>query len=363
MNTTEPLPNSVNLVTAIENNDLSLVKHLISAGTDVNQRPTELGAIRPLGCAVSYGNLEIVKTLLAAGAYPHGFFLLQVEPASDRNTLDIMSSLIAAGIDLNFPLEEADTILMKAAGRGELDFVKLLVEAGADVDRTNQCGESALQSSATAGWQEVYEYLAPLTSPELRAEAEKDLPAGLLRRSRKNDKLVDGFISAAAEGDLDAVIAAINKGVNINAFSAEGNTAMVIASAVGQISVVTTLIEAGADVNLGTENYGATPLIQSVGNIASAKYLRRIEWESRLLEVVHLLVRVGANVNARTQGGWNALMAAANAGSIEVVKLLIQAGADVNAKTDEGETALSRAQKMGHQVIVQLLRNVGAKEE
>jgi ankyrin repeat protein len=363
MNTTEPLPNAVNLVKAIEDNDLSLVKHLISAGADVNQRPTEIGAIRPLGCAVADGNLEIVKTLLAAGAYPHGFFLLQVEPASDRNTLDIMSSLIAAGIDLNFPLEEADTILMKAAGRGELDFVKLLVEAGADVDRTNQLGESALLFSAITGWQEVYEYLAPLTSPELRAEAEKELPAGLLRRSRNNDKLADGFISAAARGELDAVIAAIKKGVNINAISAEGNTALIVASAWGHISVVTTLIEAGADLNLGTENYGTTPLMKSVNKIATAKYFRGIEDESRLLEVAHLLVRVGANVNARTQSGWNALMEAANAGSIEAVKLLIQAGADVNAKTDQGETALSRAQKVGHQVIVQLLRNVGAKEE
>ena len=44
-----------------------------------------------------------------------------------------------------------------------------------------------------------------------------------------------------------------------------------------------------------------------------------------------------------------------------VVKLLIKAGADVNAKTSDGDTALKRAQKGNYTKTIELLKNAGAK--
>lgn len=362
-NFSELQQNLVNLVAAIESGALLQVKRLIDAGVDVNKCSPSLGPLPPLGYAVAYGHVEIVQTSLSAGAYPHGYILLQLQPNSEKNTLQILSLLVDAGINVNFKLEEADTLLMKAAGRGELDLVKLLLEAGADVNQTNQFGECALMFAAYAGWQEVYEYLAPLTSQELRAEPEKYFPDGLLHRQRKNDRLSGGFISAAAMGELDAVLGAIEKGVNINTIGAEGNTALYIASAGGHVSVVRALIEAGADINLGTENYGTTPLIASVNNIAIARHYGRNEAETRQMKVVRLLIKAGADVNAETTDGWTALMAAANVGSLEAIELLLAAGADVNSKHKDEDTAVSRAKAAGHNEIVQLLREVGATED
>lgn len=224
-NFSELQQNLVNLVAAIESGDLLQVKRLVDVGVELNKCPPGLGSLPPLGYAVAYGCVKIVQTLLSAGAYPHDYILVQLQPNSEKNTLQILSLLVDAGINVNFKLEE-DTLLMKAAGRGELVLIKLLLEAGADVNQTNQFGECALMFAAYAGWQEVYEYLAPLTSRELRAEPEKYFPEGLLRRQRKNDRLSDGFISAALLGELDAVLGATEKGVNINTIGAEGNTAL-----------------------------------------------------------------------------------------------------------------------------------------
>ncbi len=53
-----------------------------------------------------------------------------------------------------------------------------------------------------------------------------------------------------------------------------------------------------------------------------------------------LAIDKGANVDAKTEGGYTALMFAAGAGLINTTQALIEAGADVNIKNNTGETAL-----------------------
>lgn len=55
-------------------------------------------------------------------------------------------------------------------------------------------------------------------------------------------------------------------------------------------------------------------------------------------------------------------MWAAVKGQLEAVRLLLKNGADVNAKTRDGKTALKYAQKTGHKEIGELLKAHGAKE-
>lgn len=73
------------------------------------------------------------------------------------------------------------------------------------------------------------------------------------------------------------------------------------------------------------------------------------------IEKVKQLIEQGADVDAKNEYGWTALMAAAWWGNTEIVKLLIQAGADVNAENIDGGTALIRAAGRGYTDVAELL--------
>jgi len=75
------------------------------------------------------------------------------------------------------------------------------------------------------------------------------------------------------------------------------------------------------------------------------------------------LIESGADVNAKDNlFGRTALMIASFYGHKEVVELLLKKGADVNAKDKNGRTALMIASKKGHKEIVELLKFYGAKK-
>lgn len=92
---------------------------------------------------------------------------------------------------------------------------------------------------------------------------------------------------------------------------------------------VQVLIKAGADVN-ARNKLGITPLMKVAGH-ANAPFH---------FEIMRELIEAGADVNTVSKGHWTALMYAAantaNTSSIEAVKFLIQNGADVHYITPNG---------------------------
>jgi hypothetical protein len=77
--------------------------------------------------------------------------------------------------------------------------------------------------------------------------------------------------------------------------------------------------------------------------------------ESGDYDEVKRLVEAGADVNAKDNYGYTALMLATQQGHTEVIKLLIEAGADVGARDNQGRTACNMAFSYGNREIVQLL--------
>jgi hypothetical protein len=128
---------------------------------------------------VAFERAKVLEVLLENGACPRDSIMLQIQPVETADNFKILSLLASAGVDLNFPLEERDTVLMKSAAEGELDLVKQMIVLGSDVNRVNKYGESSLINAGlyakrTNNW-DTYEYLRTLTDPNLCIEAEEYL--------------------------------------------------------------------------------------------------------------------------------------------------------------------------------------------
>jgi hypothetical protein len=79
------------------------------------------------------------------------------------------------------------------------------------------------------------------------------------------------------------------------------------------------------------------------------------------LDAVYLLIRMGADVNARRRDGMTPLIRAAFFGQVNVVRTLIENGADMNAVDRLGLTAMDWAISKGHTKVFQLLSSALAQ--
>lgn len=72
-------------------------------------------------------------------------------------------------------------------------------------------------------------------------------------------------------------------------------------------------------------------------------------------ELVHLLLRYGANIEARDQSGCTPLHLAASRGNPAIVDILLEKGACPTAQTTDGETPLMKALDAGHWNLIKKL--------
>jgi ankyrin repeat protein len=108
----------------------------------------------------------------------------------------------------------------------------------------------------------------------------------------------------------------------------ERETSLHAASKGGNLDIVRSLIDDGADVNERDTNH-QTPL-----HFAA--------WEGKV-EVAKLLIKYDANVNSQDRVGWAPLHTASRRGHFDIVHLLLKHSADVNAETRSHDTALHLA--------------------
>lgn len=212
-------------------------------------------------------------------------------------------------------LEDGETILMTVTSTGRLDLVKFLVEAGADVNALDYDGKSfALNEAARLGWVKIYEYLAPLTVSSLRQIAENSLSKGIIYRQLQNELLAESFVKSAWHGEINKLKTALENSVNIDVIikmpGSSGECALHRACRYGRTSIVSFLLEVGANPNIQEKDSGETSLIKAVkaGNV----------------EIVRILLTASANIYIQNCLGKNALYYAQKAGNNEIIQLLLR---------------------------------------
>lgn len=113
-------------------------------------------------------------------------------------------------------------------------------------------------------------------------------------------------------------------------WSADGWQPLHLAAFFGRIEAARVLLDADAPVHEPSRNPMAVLPLHSAA-------------AGRHTELVWLLIASDAPVDARQQGGWTALQAAAANGDVASVQALIAAGADVSLTNDAGQTAADLA--------------------
>ncbi|MNR76209.1 Ankyrin repeats (3 copies) [compost metagenome] len=145
-----------------------------------------------------------------------------------------------------------------------------------------------------------------------------------------------GLILAMRESSMKVLPVLLNaRGINLEQQSANGDTALMIAAFKANKPAIEALLAKGAAVNKS----GWTALHYAAASGDS--------------EIVQILVKHGAELDAPSPNKTTPLMMAARGGFIYSVKVLSDAGADASLKNDVGMTAMDFAAQNGSSDIVE----------
>jgi ankyrin repeat protein len=387
---------------AAERGDVPLLNVVIAGGALLNPL-TRIGDYTPLHLAARQGRTEAVLRLLEAGASARAVTksgTTALHLAAQGGDAAMVTALLDHGAEVD-ATESArrQTPLMFAAAAGRADAIRVLVARGADVgarsmavdlarvDAVDQlAGQTRKQlldgfqakSNDPVGWRpsptEVQAAVRAARAiqaeaPEVRAVEAGEAGAGPDDASGFSASVggMGGFSAlhhAAREGHIDAALALVDAGAEVNQPSAgDHTTPLLIAAINGQFDLAMALLERGADPNLANDA-GATPLYTTINAVWAPKSRYPQQWaftvqKTGYLDMMKGLLDRGADPNARTKKhlwfmgytfdqlsidtrGSTAFWRAAYALDVPAMKLLVERGADPDIPTMAGASRRGR---------------------
>ena len=361
---------------ACTNGSAGMVARLLAAGADPNIAPPTGGT--PLMRAVRTGNADAVASLLAGGADVNAR-----EGSRGQNALmwavtrrhsTVAQLLIDRGADLearttlsrrfvltccqenntdgngSIWIEQGGfTPLLFAARLGYLDAARLLLAAGAHVDVATPGGTTALVVAAHSGHGALAALLLENgADPNAGGAGYTALHAAVLR---DDPDLVEALLAQGANPNARLLRGTpARRGGADFAFNKHwlGATPLWLAAGFHRPALVQVLAAGGADPLL-PRNDGTTPLMAAAQGESPRALFQDASpvfppGEQRpTLEIVQMLVELGADVTAVNAGGDTALHRAASKRFDAVVRFLADRGAILNARDEQGRTPLEFA--------------------
>jgi len=300
------------------------------------------------GFAFKRSSLELAERMLSNDSYSK---LKQLYPeaayySAKNNWPTILSKLFAKGVDIN-AITDGQTPLYVACEKGRESIVKLLLSNNADphvpakLIRSSKNLSSPLQVAVQSGNAMIVDMLLE-KGAEMNPPGEPLLHIACSDAERKNE---DGE-TRSVERMISIIRLLLQQGLNVNAVSDRGDTALYHACKSEQLEVVQILLEAGADVNL----------------TAKKLYPLYAACERGHAQIVDLLLRHGADPNASSVSSERydsliyyillgmptrvassdslPIVCAVQKGYSDIFNLLLKHGADVNKQDDSGKSAL-----------------------
>ena len=370
------------LALASVNGSTSMITRLLEGGADPNL-PNPEGET-PLMTAARTGNAGAIETLLAHGAEVDAVEAWRGQTAlmwaAAQNQPAAVDALLAAGADPNARSARGFTPLLFVAREGHVGVLDRLVRAGADVDDTlPDNGMSALvlavynaqydfanallergadPDAASHGWTALHQVVWT-RRPNLGRNPPFPVPLGEL-------DAFDLVRALAAHGaNLDPQQSEEPRDGNRNILRRIGSTPFLQAAKVADVDMMRLLVELGADSSLTTDE-GVTPLMAAAG-VGIWKIGENPGTNEEALAAVALAWELGNDVNAADTNRDTALHGAIHRGAGNIVRFLVDKGANVDAVNGKGWSPLSVAQGVfypntfnRHPELVILLTELGA---
>ena len=367
---------------AAVNGNAAIIAALIKAGADPNAPLTKYGDTT-LMMAARTGNPEAIKVLLDNGAKANavetwGGTTALMWAVSESHP-DAAKMLIDRGANVNVrskivpsegrrggstsnssvtslprdpePGEKPKkdyyggfTPLHFAVRQGDMESTRRLVAAGADVNTVSADGKASLELAIYNGNYELASFLIDNKAQVNHADAEGFTPL-FWAVDRRNMETNPGMPWMVTLDPLPLIKKLLASGANPNAFvdniptsrrsalnltpRTTFATALARAAFSADMELVQLLLSYGADPNI-VSSHNETALMQAAGYAWIDGYSRGKSNAERL-EVIKLLVKLGANVNAADDAGITALMGAGNFGDLPIIQYLVDAGANLGA--------------------------------
>jgi ankyrin repeat protein len=340
---------------AAHRNDPAIADLLIRAGAKVDA--ADEGGATPLGLAALNASPAMVERLLKAGANPNAGRESPVLSAARSGNVEVMQLLLAHGGDANAKEPgRGQTALMWAVAEKHADVARVLLEHGADVKAKTVPVRTAGPGRGTFG----------------------GLGGGGMGGVSNGANGFTPLLFAVRTGDLVSVRLLAGSGADVNDTTADGMSALVLATVRAHANVAIFLLEKGADANLA--GAGFTALHWASGSWETELTVTSVtpdregeEWrtvaglrEGRI-DLVKALLAHGADPNARIRRppqrvgssknpglpelvGATPFLIAAVGGAADVMRVLADHGADVRLKTSANGTPLMAAAGLGRAI-------------
>jgi ankyrin repeat protein len=322
------------LLGAGNNGQALAVKRMLRHGVDVHGTPLAEGAGTPLYSAINKGYISVVRVLLERGALEPRFtegalITMMLDSLDDDTALPMLKLLLQHwGTDVNTVGGKHNTLIFAAVMRKQLKVTVYLVSAGADLQVKDVNGNTLVHAAAQCDAVRMLRWL--VVTHKLNP-----CPAG-----------GNGWLPLHSACHMGCLLAAEylltlpQAAAMLTAEDSTGFTALHIRAYHEHDDVVQLLLRKGAAVDAKTHS-GATPLM----------YAQR-------LRTVSVLLKAHADVNAVDDSGSTVLHHCAKQGTAECVyNLLLKYGAVPTAVDVNGSTPAHVAGMSGHFADEALLSN------
>jgi ankyrin repeat protein len=344
------------LMAAAGAGSLPLVERYLAAGADVNAKETGQDQTALMWAAAG-GHTGVVNALIAAGAdldavakptdLPHiggeggrmyvdhssrGLTALMF--AARQGSLESARLIAQAGADLGHTNPDGLTALLLAVINDNIDLAAMLVEQGANPN------DGSLYETVQLHNLRTNSTVGEATRP--RPDQENTLtPVDLMAR----------LVAAGGDPLLSAPhIIHFDGTGGVGALPGQNPPALIQALQTQDVAMVRAMLAGGVDPN--TRPGGAPLLAAAVGGgggrrggfgFGASPGAYRFASERSLESVVSTLLEAGADPDLQGEDGGTALHAAAQAGSVVVIRMLADAGATLDVANAVGLTPLDLA--------------------